>query len=66
MTRMMISWINISMRRVSNDNMKISCQKSKKMRKKTYPRRQSRARMIIDNQNKTEQQIDSIKTTSCM
>ena len=54
------------MRRVSNDNMRINCQKSKKMRKKTYPRRQPRVRMIIEDQNETEQQIDSIKTTSCM
>jgi len=33
---------------------------------KTYPRRQSRARMIIEDQNETEQQMDSIKTTICM
>jgi len=62
----MISWINLSMRRASNNNMRIKCQKSKKIRKKTYPSWQPRARMIIEYQNKTEQQIDSIKTTSCM
>jgi len=54
------------MRRASNNKMKINCQKLKKMKKKKYPRRQSRARMIIDDRNETELQIDSIKTTSCM
>ena len=46
------------MRRASNDNVRITCQKLKKMRKKTYPRRQSRARMIIEDQKETEQQIE--------
>jgi hypothetical protein len=61
MTRTMISWINISKRRVSNNYMKINCQKSKKMRKKTYQRKQSRVRMNIDDRNETELQTDSIK-----
>jgi hypothetical protein len=34
--------------RVPNDNMKIIYQKSKRMRKKTHPRKQGRARKNID------------------